>query len=76
MRVVNLDSNSSTVTKKVIKNGGQNMNNVVEILPNKVKDMSLAKLGRSKNSRAKGDFNRGFRQRKSRGYFDFIFHDL
>ena len=46
MRVVNLNSNSNTITKKAIKNGGQNMNNVVEILPNKVKDMSLAKLGR------------------------------
>ena len=46
MRVVNLNNDSNTITKKVIKNGGQSMNNVVEILPNKVKDMGLSKLGR------------------------------
>ena len=36
------------VTKKVVKNSGKNMENVVKILPNQVKDMSLAPLGRHK----------------------------
>ena len=46
MRVANLNSDNSVIIKKVIKNAGESMNNVVEILPNKVKDMSLSKLGR------------------------------
>jgi len=46
MRIANLNSDNSVIIKKVTKNSGESMNNVVEILPNKVKDMSLAKLGR------------------------------
>ena len=45
MRTVSLNSvNVKTLNKK--ENGSKKMENVVEILPNKVKDMSLAKLGR------------------------------
>ena len=46
MRVANLNNDNNVIIKKVIKNAGESMNNVVEILPNKVKDMSLSKLGR------------------------------
>ena len=48
MRVVNLNSENNATTKKVVKNSGKNMENVVKILPNQVKDMSLAPLGRHK----------------------------
>ena len=45
MRTVSLDSaNVKPLNKK--ENGTNKMKNVVEILPNKVKDMGLAKLGR------------------------------
>ena len=45
MRTASLDSvNVKPLNKK--ENGSKKMENVVEILPNKVKDMSLAKLGR------------------------------
>ena len=43
MRVASLKNDYSTATNK---NGKKSMNNIVEILPNKVKDMSLSKLGR------------------------------
>jgi adenosylhomocysteinase len=48
MRVVNLDNENNTITKKIVKNGKKNMENIVKILPNQVKDMSLAPLGRHK----------------------------
>ena len=45
MRTVSLDIvDLKPLNKK--ESGSKKMKNVVEILPNKVKDMSLAKLGR------------------------------
>ena len=48
MRVVNLDNENNVITKTIVKNGEKNMENIVKILPNQVKDMSLAPLGRRK----------------------------
>ena len=48
MRVANLNSDNTTITKKIVNNGGKNMQHVVKILPNHIKDISLAPLGRHK----------------------------
>ena len=48
MRVANLNSDNTTITKKIVNNAGKNMEHVVKILPNHIKDISLAPLGRHK----------------------------
>jgi adenosylhomocysteinase len=48
MRVANLNSDNNTIAKKIVNKDKKNMEHVVKILPNQVKDMSLASLGRHK----------------------------
>ena len=62
MRVVNLNSDNNITTKKVLKNRGKSMNNVVKILPYKVKDMGLSKLGRYQIGISEKERNCGTKQ--------------
>ena len=41
MRVENLNSDNNTIVKTIVNNGGKNMEHIVKILPNQVKDCLL-----------------------------------
>ena len=48
MKLKTVKQKKASNKKRVLKNSNGHMNNVVNILPYKVKDISLSKLGRDK----------------------------